>query len=146
LLAIFRQSDIVKNGFDAGIRVSDILAKDMIAIKLLGPVRFVIAAAPKYLKSRERPKHPEELLSHECLLLRFGEALYDRWEFESKGKEFQVQVKPSLIFNDPLLVKDAAVGAGGVIYTAENVIQDEIKSGKNCPYMNVSRFWIYFRT
>jgi DNA-binding transcriptional LysR family regulator len=124
-------SDVVESGFDAGIRLSDILAKDMVALKLYGPVKFVTAAAPKYLNKRGRPAHPKDLLSHDCLRVRFGKSgIYDRWEFEQKGKEFQVQVSGSLIMNDSTVMQAAAIDGAGVIYTVEDAIADKVKSGK----------------
>lgn len=125
-----QQSDVVEQGFDAGIRLSDILAKDMVALKLFGPVRFVTAGSPKYFSKMGRPKTPQDLLSHNCLRVRMGTTLYDHWEFEQKGKEFQVQVKGPLILNDSLLAKDASVGGGGIIYTTEDSIRNQIESGK----------------
>jgi DNA-binding transcriptional LysR family regulator len=126
-----QQSDVVESGFDAGIRLSDILAKDMVAVKLLGPVKFVIAGAPKYFNKMGRPKHPKELLAHNCLRVRMGKSfIYDRWEFEHKGSEFHVQVKGSLIFNDSLILKTAAISGAGVIYSTEDSILDEVKAGK----------------
>jgi DNA-binding transcriptional LysR family regulator len=125
-----QQSDVVAEGFDAGIRLSDILAKDVVAIKLFGPVRFVTAAAPKYLDKMGRPKQPKELLLHNCIRPRLGAGIYERWEYEHKGKEFQVQVKGSLIFNDSLLMLDAAQDGAGVIYATENAIRNRVNSGK----------------
>ncbi|MDE1153582.1 MAG: LysR family transcriptional regulator [Micavibrio sp.] len=125
------QVDVVEKGFDAGIRLSDILANDMIALKLFGPVKFVTAASPKYLDRAGRPKHPKELLAHNCIRVRFGEAeLYDRWEFESKGKPFEVKVTGSLIFNDTNLMITAATGGTGIIYVPEAAIKDKINTGK----------------
>lgn len=124
-------SDIVESGFDAGVRLSDILAKDMVAIKLFGPVKFVVAGAPKYFNKMGRPKYPKDLLSHNCMPIRLGRSgLYDRWEFEHKGEAFQVQVKGSLIFNDSLVMRDAAVDGVGIIYTTEDSIADKLKAGK----------------
>lgn len=123
-------SNIFENGFDAGIRLSDILAKDMVAIKLFGPINFVIAASPKYLNKMGRPKHPKDLLTHNCLRARLGNYIYERWEFEDKGKEFQVQVKGSMIFNDSLLMMDAALDGAGLIYTTEDAVKKHLKSGK----------------
>lgn len=123
-------SDVVEKGFDAGIRLSDILAKDVVAIKLFGPVRFVTAASPKYLDKMGRPKHPKDLLFHNCIRPRLGAGLYERWEFEDKGKEFQVQVKGSLILNDSLLMLDAAVEGAGIAYSTEDAIRDEVRSGQ----------------
>ena len=123
-------SDIVESGFDAGIRLADILAKDMVAIKLYGPIRFVVAGAPKYFNKAGRPKHPKELLQHNCMRIRFGRAgMYDRWEFEQKGEDFQVQVKGTLIFNDSLVMQTAAVDGGGIIYTTADSIANKVRSG-----------------
>ena len=124
-------SDVFEKGFDAGIRLSDILAKDMVAVKIYGPVKFVIAGSPKYLNKMGRPKHPKDLLAHNCIRLRFGNSdMYDRWEFETKGTEFHVQVKGTLIMNDSTLAKDAAIDGAGLIYTTEDSIEDKINSGK----------------
>lgn len=125
-----QQSDVFNKGFDAGIRLSDILAKDVVAVKLFGPVRFVTAASPSYLDRMGRPKHPKDLLLHNCIRPRLGTGLYERWEYEHKGKEFQVQVKGSLIINDSLLMLDAAADGTGVIYSTEDAIQDKVSSGK----------------
>jgi DNA-binding transcriptional LysR family regulator len=122
--------DIVGGGFDAGIRLSDILANDMIATKLYGPVRFVTAAAPAYLDKAGRPKHPKDLLAHNCIRTRLLDRLYDGWEFEHKGKEFEVQVKGSLIFNDAALSVKAAIDGCGVIYNAAESIREEVASGQ----------------
>lgn len=124
------QSDVVDEGFDAGIRLSDILVKDMVAMKLFGPVRFITAASPKYLNRMGRPKHPKDLLSHNCIRARLGRGLYDRWEFESKGTDFKVQVKGSLILNDSYLSLGAALDGAGIIYTMDSAIENEVKAGK----------------
>lgn len=124
------QSDVVATGFDAGIRLSDILAKDVVALKLFGPIRFVTAAAPGYFDKMGRPKHPKDLLAHNCICPRLGAGPYERWEFEHKGKEFQVEVKGSLIINDSLLMLDAAVDGGGIVYTTEAAIMDKVRLGK----------------
>ncbi|MGC3982981.1 MAG: LysR substrate-binding domain-containing protein [Steroidobacteraceae bacterium] len=124
------QSDVVANGFDAGIRLSDILAKDVVAIKLLGPIRFVIAGSPKYFNRKGRPKLPQDLLTHDCIVPRLGARLYDRWEFQSKGKPFQVQVKSSVIMNDSMLMLDAAVAGMGLVYSSEEAIQEHVRKGR----------------
>ncbi|MHB8622979.1 MAG: LysR family transcriptional regulator [Sulfuricaulis sp.] len=142
-------SDVVEKGFDAGIRLSDILAKDVVAIKLFGPVRFVTAASPKYLDRMERPKHPKDLLAHNCIRPRLGATLYEKWEFEHKGKAFQVQVKGSLILNDSLLMLDAAVDGAGIVYSTEDAIRNEVRSGKLEIVLNQfacssTGFYLYF--
>ena len=124
-----QQSDVVKRGFDAGIRLSDILAKDVVATKLFGPVRFVTVGAPRYLNRMGRPRHPKDLLTHNCILPRLDPVLYDRWEFEHKGREFQVQVKGSLIMNDSLLMLQAAADGAGIAYTMEDAVRNQVATG-----------------
>ncbi len=124
-------TDVVDKGFDAGIRDSDILAKDMVAIKLFGPIRFVIVGAPKYFKKNGRPNHPRELLAHNCIRVRVDAGwIYDRWEFEQKGKAFQVQVKGSLLMNNATLALNAASDGLGLMYVTEDVAREKIASGK----------------
>lgn len=124
-------SDLAKNNFDAGIRISDILDKDMVAIKIFGPIRYVVAGSPKYFAKYGYPKHPKDLLEHDCFRPRFGSSgIYDKWEFENKGKEFQVQVKGSLIMNDSTFLIEAAIKGQGLVYTAEDSIAEYLDSGK----------------
>lgn len=123
-------SNIFENGFDAGIRLSDIMAKDMIATKLYGPIRFVTTASPKYLNKHGRPKVPRDLLTHNCIRARLGGGLYDRWEYTVKGKDVQVLVKGSLIFSDSLLLLEAAAAGDGIAYTSEESVRDKVKAGK----------------
>lgn len=124
-------SDIFERGFDAGIRDSDILAKDMVALKLAGPIHYVTVASPKYLNKRGRPKNPKDLLEHNCIRHRFGVSthIYDNWEFESKGKEFAVRISGSLIFNDSLLVLKSAKEGAGIAYLTLDLVKDDIKAG-----------------
>ncbi|WP_413612505.1 LysR substrate-binding domain-containing protein [Bdellovibrio sp. HCB-110] len=124
-------SDVVESGFDAGIRLSDVLAKDMVAMKLMGPIRWVTAASPKYLNKAGRPKHPKDLLGFDCIVSRIAaDRLYDRWEFENKGSDFQVQVKGSLILNDSVMTLKAAMDGLGIMYASEDAIKDKVESGK----------------
>jgi len=144
-----QQSDVVGKGFDAGIRLSDILAKDVVAIKLFGPVRFVTAASPKYFDKMGRPKHPKDLLSHNCIRPRLGVGLYEKWEFEHEGKEFQVQVRGSLILNDSLLMLEAALDGAGIVYSTEDAIRNEVRSGKMETVLNQyactsTGFYLYY--
>jgi DNA-binding transcriptional LysR family regulator len=123
-------SDIFERGFDAGVRVSDILAKDMVALKLYGPLRHIVAGAPSYLDRFGRPEHPKDLLSHNCLCVGVGHRVYDRWEFEHKNKPFEVQVRGSLIMNDANLALDAAEDGAGLVYSDEDMIIDRIKASR----------------
>jgi DNA-binding transcriptional LysR family regulator len=124
-------SDVVSKGFDAGVRLSEMMARDMVATRLSGPMRFVVVGSPKYFKRMGTPKHPKDLLSHDCIRMRVGEnELYDHWEFEDRGKDFTVEVKGSLILNDSVLGVTAALEGGGLLYYAEELMRDELKSGE----------------
>ncbi len=125
-----QRADIVKGGFDAGIRLSDILAQDVSAIKLFGPLRFVTVASPAYLARSGTPKHPKDLLNHNCVRHAYNTGLYDNWEFEQKGKGFEVKVTGSVIMNDPIMVEDAALKGMGIIYTLEQGIKHRLDSGE----------------
>lgn len=124
--------DVFESGFDAGIRTSDILAKDMVAIKLFGPIRWVTAASPKYLNKYGRPKHPKDLLNHNCIRARFGLGanVYDRWEFQEKGKEFEVKIHGNLTFNDTLHIKQAVLDGLGITYNSYDVVKEEVEDKK----------------
>jgi DNA-binding transcriptional LysR family regulator len=124
-------SDIVAGGFDAGIRLTELTAKDMVAFKFFGPIRHVVVGTPKYLNKMGRPKTPKDLLNHNCLTFRFGKtSIYDRWEFEHRGKDSQVQVKGSIITNDTFMMLNACLNDQGLVYYIEEMIADNIKSKK----------------
>jgi DNA-binding transcriptional LysR family regulator len=143
-------SDVVESGFDAGIRHSDILAKDMIAVKLFGPIRFVVVGSKKYLARRGRPRNPKDLLVHDCIRLRFGAtSIYDRWEFENRGRDIQVHVSGSLIVNDPLIAIEAASAGRGLTYTVDNAVEGMVSAGQLeevlVPYAPASAgYYLYF--
>lgn len=122
-------TNIFEKGFDAGIRVSNILAQDVVAIKLFGPIRYVVAGAPKYLEKFGRPKHPKDLLSHDCLCVGSGSRVYDRWEFERDGKALEVQVKGPLITNDSMVALEAALDGRGLVFVSEDSIADKVENG-----------------
>jgi DNA-binding transcriptional LysR family regulator len=123
-------TNIFERGFDAGVRVSEILEQDMVALKLMGPVRWVVAGSPKYLDAHGRPEQPKDLLSHDCICVGTGERIYDRWEFESGEKEIAVQVKGSLVTNDATIALDATVAGTGLIYTNEVALSDKVALGE----------------
>src|SRR5271165_1281803 len=94
-------SDIVSDRFDAGVRLGEALAKDMIAARIGPPLRMAVVGAPSYFKGRRRPKTPQELAEHRCINLRqqtLG-GLY-AWELEQHGREVHVRVDGQLAFNN----------------------------------------------
>ncbi len=144
-------SEIFEAGFDAGIRPSDILAKDVTALKLFGPIRWVTVASPKYLKKYGVPSHPKDLLTHQCIRMKFGAGpgIYDQWEFANRGKEFKVRVSGPLIMNDFIQIIKAATEGCGIAYGYYEAFKEQIEAGKLKvilePYLVTSDgFYLYY--
>lgn len=106
--------DIVAHGFDAGVRLAEVIEQDMIAIPVSGPQRQMVVAAPAYLQRRGKPAHPRELPAHRCIGWRPAPGVSPyRWEFGENGAEFDVAVDPEITTNDiALMIRMACAGAG----------------------------------
>lgn len=122
--------NIVEEGFDAGIRLGESVEKDMIAVRIGPAWRLVAVASPDYLAANPKPKHPKELVRHNCINMRQTTAggLY-AWEFAKNRQELRVKVDGQLTFNNSYAMIDAAVNGYGIAYLPENIVADQIKSG-----------------
>ncbi|WP_064707691.1 LysR family transcriptional regulator [Rhizobium bangladeshense] len=106
--------DIVEAGFDAGVRLGEVIEQDMIAIPVSDPQRQCAAASPAYLQRHAPPRHPRDLQNHACIgwRPRPDTAPY-RWEFTENGRDFDVAVDPVLTTNDMgMMIRMACAGAG----------------------------------
>jgi DNA-binding transcriptional LysR family regulator len=113
--------DIVVEGFDAGVRLGEVIERDMIAVALTGDEREMVVASPEYLKAHGVPERPDDLLKHRCIGWRptHQTAPY-RWEFAKDGKAFDIAVQPQITSNDlRFLLRSALSGAGLTFATAE---------------------------
>lgn len=126
-----RLIDIVKEGFDFGIRSSDLVAKDMIAVPI-GPrkVSFAVVGSPSYFKKFGMPKHPNDLLKHQCLKYRMGSGTIYLWEFEQRGKKIRVDVPGSLIIDNDSIAMSAALAGIGLSFQNEWSVAQAIKQGR----------------
>lgn len=123
--------DIVSSGFDAGIRPTEITAGDMTGIRISPPFKFAVAASPAYLKKHGTPRHPNDLLQHQCIHYRFeNNIVYKRWEFEENGRDISVSPPCSLVVNDALIMADCAVKDMGFFYTPDNLIAESVRRGE----------------
>ncbi|MEO9338531.1 LysR family transcriptional regulator [Mesorhizobium sp. SB112] len=106
--------DIVAAGFDAGIRLGEVIEQDMIAVPMGGEQREAVVAAPAYLAKHGGPSHPRDLVHHRCIGWRPAPNVAPhRWEFAEKGVEFDVAVEPQITTNDlRLMLRTALCGAG----------------------------------
>lgn len=123
--------DIVAERFDAGVRIGDQIAKDMVAVRISPDFRMAVAAAPGYFEGRERPKTPQDLTSHNCGNLRMAThgGLY-AWEFVQDGRALNVQVTGQLVFNTSTQLLNAALEGYALTYAPEDVIQPHVEAGR----------------
>lgn len=123
--------DIVAGRYDAGVRLGEQVAKDMIAMRIGPDVRFAVVAAKSYFQNHPPPETPQDLVGHSCINLRlptYG-GLY-AWEFERDGREMRVRVDGQLVFNSILRVLEAAVDGLGVAYMPEDLAQPHLADGR----------------
>ncbi|WP_434777510.1 LysR family transcriptional regulator [Neisseria sp. Ec49-e6-T10] len=123
-------TDIVKNRFDAGVRLGDQIAKDMIAVRISPNFRMVVVGSPIYFATRSKPIIPQDLISHNCINLRlatYGD-IYS-WEFEKKTQKIQIQVIGQMTFNTSPQALTAALEGYGLCYAPEDLVQKSIEEG-----------------
>jgi DNA-binding transcriptional LysR family regulator len=124
-------TDIVAERFDAGIRSGEMVAKDMIAVRIGPDLRSAVVGAPSYFAKRTRPKTPQDLTTHACINLRLPThgGLY-AWEFEKGGRELRVKVEGQLVFNGTVQMLDAALSGFGLAYVPEDTVQSHLADGR----------------
>jgi len=123
-------ADIVAKGFDAGIGIQDRVAADMVAVRVMGPMKVAVVGAPAYFAQRRRPRVPEDLARHSCVQYRRGGdgALFD-WAFARDGKSQKISPSGRILVDDPDLAVRAAVDGLGIAYTIEARSEAFLRSG-----------------
>lgn len=111
--------DIVALGFDAGIRLIEDVPKDMVAIPLSGPLRFVTVASPDYLAWRPKIQHPQDMMQHICLRQRLPGGKRYHWEYQQHEQQLALDVPGSLTLDSSALMVEAAVAGLGIAYVPE---------------------------
>ena len=130
LTADDRFVDLVGEGYDAGIRLGERLAQDMIAIRATREQRIAVAGSPEYFRHNPKPTQPSELHEHPCMRFRFSSGVIYRWEFGRDGKDFEIDVDGPLICNDNDLMIAAARQGIGLTHIMEELVQRELQSGE----------------
>ncbi|WP_420144059.1 LysR family transcriptional regulator [Sphingobium sp.] len=106
-------SDIVADGFDAGIRLEEVVPQDMIALPLSAKEQIIVVAAPSYLAVHSTPTKPEDLIHHDCIIVRLPSGRPMPWEFEDEGRTFYVKVKGRLqVGSAAIATRAAELGLG----------------------------------
>lgn len=123
--------DIASKGYDAGIRYDNVLTQDMVAIPIVTDMRFCIVASPDYLNGKPLPKHPRDLLMHECVNYRSADtdALY-RWEFQKGKEKIRIAVSGRVATNDNDLLLRAALDGFGFSYLQYRTVEPHLKAGR----------------
>ncbi|HEY0124115.1 MAG TPA: LysR family transcriptional regulator [Rhizobium sp.] len=123
-------TDIVREGFDAGIRLEESLEADMIAVKISPDIRTVIAGSPAYFENNPKPLHPRDLVHHRCIKRRFTNGAIYRWEFEKDGRELIVAIDGPLIVTEDRLSMLGALNGVGLAYLFDIRVQQELAEGQ----------------
>jgi DNA-binding transcriptional LysR family regulator len=124
-------TDIVAEGFDAGVRLGERLARDMIAVRIGPDLRMIVVGSPAYFAGRSKPKTPHDLTEHNCVNLRLPThgGLY-AWEFEKNGRVQNVRVEGQLIFNSTSQTLQAALSGLGLAMVMEDTVRSHIAAGE----------------
>ncbi|RWQ40221.1 MAG: LysR family transcriptional regulator [Mesorhizobium sp.] len=126
-----RLSDIVGEGFDAGIRLGEMIAEDMVTVRLTQPFRTIVVASPAYVGRLGQPRTLADLSAHNCIgyrLLR-SRALY-RWDLNDQGKDISVETRGSVVLTDPLSARDMALAGIGLAYLFEPLVRADVEAGR----------------
>jgi len=122
--------DIVAERFDAGIRLGETIAQDMVAVRISPELRMAVVGSPAYLARRPPPKAPNDLSAHSCINLRFpNHGGFSPWEFERKGRAVNVRVEGQLVVNSVALALAGAVGGAGLAYLFEDQVLPLVEAG-----------------
>jgi DNA-binding transcriptional LysR family regulator len=124
-------ADIVAERYDAGVRTGEMVAKDMIAVRIGPDMRSAVVGAPSYFAKRPKPKAPQDLTTHSCINLRLPThgGLY-AWEFEKGKRDLRVRVDGQLVFNGTAPMLDAALAGAGLAYVPEDAVQAHLADGR----------------
>jgi DNA-binding transcriptional LysR family regulator len=126
----YGMTDIVAQRFDAGVRLGDQVAKDMIAVRIGPDFRIAVVGAPGYFAKRPSPETPKDLTAHVCINLRLpthGQLLV--WDFEKNGHVLNVRTDGQLIFNSGTAILRAALAGFGLAFLPEDMVQPHVAAG-----------------
>jgi DNA-binding transcriptional LysR family regulator len=123
--------DIVAGGYDAAIRLGEVIEQDMVAIKLGPDLRQIVVASPDYLARRGTPQHPRDLASHSCIGWRWpGHEVPHKWEFLEDGTWFNVAVEGPVITNLKDFGVQAAIDGLGIAFATQQMIAQDVATGR----------------
>jgi DNA-binding transcriptional LysR family regulator len=120
-------ANIVEQGFDAGMRIGEMVEREMIGVRVSPDLRMAVVGAPAYFAARGKPKHPRELPGHDCInYRRRTSGVIYRWEFTEAGKDFEIAVTGRILLNDGDLMLEAALAGFGLAYLLEDSVREHL--------------------
>jgi DNA-binding transcriptional LysR family regulator len=122
--------DLASGGFDAGIRLGQFIAADMVAVRLTPPLRFAVVGSPAYLASRGRPQRPEELRHHACLRFRRSNGALALWSFVDGNRSLEAAVSGPLIAHDYASLLGAALEGVGLAQLPGPMANEAVAAGR----------------
>jgi len=143
-------SNVVAEGFDAGIRLGHTLDREMIAVRVSVDQRLVVVGSPAYFARHKKPSHPSELHAHACINLRkITRGTVDRWRFVDGGRDIEIAVDGHVVTNDGAVLVDAALDGLGLAYLFENMVRAHVAEkrlvrvlDKFCP--QIPGYFLYY--
>jgi DNA-binding transcriptional LysR family regulator len=141
-------ADMVGEGFDAGIRFGEQVARDMIAMRVMGEARFLVVASPDYLARHPAPEAPGDLQEHDCIRNRLPNGAIFGWEFRKGRRSIQASVEGALIVDDIDLSIRAVLDGVGLAYLLHDYVAPHIAAGRLVPLLEdwsprLSGFFLY---
>ncbi|WP_077034704.1 LysR family transcriptional regulator [Pelomonas sp. KK5] len=131
LLLADRQANVYSEPVDVAFRFGKPVDSELVALPLDPHNRRVLCAAPSYLERHGRPKHPRDLLEHQCLCFMLGDEVHDRWRFTRTGEaELVVKVKGANVANDGDVVRRWAVLGQGIAYKSRTDVAEDLAQGR----------------
>ena len=123
--------DLVAAGYDLGVRLGEVIERDMVAVRLGPDLRQLAVASPSYLAAHEPPRHPRDLVAHRCIRWRWpGTANPYNWEFFEDGRWFEVVVDGPLIVNTKELAIRAAEAGAGIAFAPDYALRTPLAEGR----------------
>ncbi len=122
--------DVMGQGFDAGVRLAEMVPPDMIAVPIVAEMRMVVVGSPAYFAGRPRPQVPQDLLDHTCIRARMSSGRIYHWEFERNGTALTIDVPGPLTLDDSGLMLEAALANAGLAFISEQAVAPALADGR----------------
>ena len=125
-----RLVDIVAEGFDAGLRLSELVPRDMVRVPIGRDMRMAVVGSPAYFAQHPKPKSPADLAAHQCVRARLPNGATSRWEFAKRDETLNIDVPGQLVVDAPALMLDAVRSGLGLAHVADWYVSEDLAAGR----------------